>query len=63
MAQAGYNPEEAVKFWERFSAATQGRSSGLQDLKWFRTHPLNEDRIRDLKSWLPEAKALYKPAR
>lgn len=63
MAQAGYNPEEAVRFWERFSAATKGQSGGLQDLKWFRTHPLNEDRIRDLKSWLPETKALYKPAR
>lgn len=63
MAQAGYNPEEAVKFWERFSEATKSQAGGIQNIKWFRTHPLNTDRIADLKKWMPEAKALYKPAK
>jgi len=60
MARAGYNPEEAVKFWERFAAASGGKSEGI---KWTRTHPLTADRIADIKKWLPEAKAAYKPAK
>jgi predicted Zn-dependent protease len=60
MARAGYNPEEAVKFWERFSAASKGQSEGI---KWTRTHPLTADRIADLKKLLPEAKAAYKPTK
>ena len=57
MARAGYNPEESVKFWERFSAASKGQPEGS---KWWRTHPLTADRIADLKKWMPEAKAAMK---
>lgn len=53
MAKAGYDPEEAVRFWERF-AATSGKSSTPTLL---RTHPVDEKRIEDLKKWMPEAKA------
>jgi metalloendopeptidase OMA1, mitochondrial len=60
MARAGYDPEEAVKFWQRFSDYNE-KSGG--DTLWFlRTHPLDEDRIRKLEEWLPEAKAQYRPA-
>ncbi len=55
MARAGYNPEAAVSFWERF-AAQSGSSGG----PWFlRTHPVDKDRIADLKKWLPEATQQY----
>lgn len=60
MARAGYNPEEAVAFWERFSAAHGGVSSGPAFL---RTHPVDSQRIADLKTLLPKAKAEYRPAK
>lgn len=59
MARAGYNPEAAVAFWQRFAAysAQQGGQT-----PWFlRTHPLKEQRIADIRGWLPEAKAQYRP--
>jgi predicted Zn-dependent protease len=60
MARAGYDPEEAVRFWERF--AEVNRQSGGAATPWFlRTHPLDEKRIQQLKAWLPEAKAEYRP--
>lgn len=50
MARAGYNPEEALNFWGRFSEQSGGGGP------WFlRTHPVSEDRITDLKKWMPEA--------
>ncbi len=56
MAEAGYNPEEAVKFWERFQAFNNQAGGG--GTPWFlRTHPMDEKRIADLKEWIPEAKA------
>ena len=55
MIKAGYDPEEAVKFWERFSAYNQQQGGG--DGVWFlRTHPLDQDRINQLKQWIPEAR-------
>lgn len=64
MARAGYNPEEAIRFWERFSEINKGQAGAnpLQNIKWFRTHPLDAQRIADLKKWLPEAKAQMKAA-
>jgi predicted Zn-dependent protease len=60
MARAGYNPEEAVKFWQRF--ADYNRQRGGDAGAWFlRTHPLDEQRIADLQKWMPEAKAQYRP--
>lgn len=61
MARAGYNPEAAVGFWERF-AAFNARSGG--STLWFlRTHPLDETRIKQLKELLPRAKQEYRPER
>jgi predicted Zn-dependent protease len=56
MARAGYDPEAAVGFWERFAEFNkQSSSSGTP---WFlRTHPLDTKRIEQIKAWLPEAKA------
>ena len=55
MIRAGYDPEEAVKFWERFSAYNQQQGGG-EGLWFLRTHPLNEDRIKELQAWIPEAR-------
>ncbi len=55
MAKAGYDPEEAVRFWERFSKAN---ASAPQQMELLRTHPVDAKRIADLKGWMPEAKAV-----
>lgn len=56
MARAGYNPEEAVKFWERFAQYNKAQG-GASTPAFLRTHPVDEVRIKQLQQWLPEAKA------
>lgn len=50
MAKAGYEPSEAVKFWDRMEQS-EGRTSW--DL--LSTHPTHENRRTRLQGWLPEA--------
>jgi predicted Zn-dependent protease len=50
MAIAGYDPEEAVPFWERMN------SLGGGGLEFLSTHPSNETRISGLRGWMGEAK-------
>lgn len=57
MAKAGYDPEEAVRFWQDMVA--RGKPSGFDLLS---THPADEKRIAELKSLMPEAKAEYAKA-
>jgi predicted Zn-dependent protease len=60
MARAGFNPEAAVGFWQRFADFNNQQGGNTP---WFlRTHPLDETRIRDLQKWMPEAKAQFRPA-
>ena len=62
MAKAGYDPEAAVAFWERFAAINKQAGGG--ETPWFlRTHPLDQDRIQNLKKRMPEAKAQFQPAK
>jgi metalloendopeptidase OMA1, mitochondrial len=61
MARAGYDPEAAVAFWQRFAAYNK-QQGGSQGLSFLRTHPLDEKRIADLQRLMPAAKAQYKPA-
>jgi predicted Zn-dependent protease len=56
MAMAGYDPNEAPKFWERMSSL----SGGQQPPEFLSTHPSHETRVRDLNSWIPEAMQHYK---
>lgn len=58
-ARAGYDPREAVTFWERMSAAAASRPQ-LPSL--LSTHPSDEKRIADLKELLPEAIEEYNQA-
>ncbi|MCB9082147.1 MAG: M48 family metallopeptidase [Lewinellaceae bacterium] len=55
LVMAGYNPEEAVRFWERMSA----QSGGKQPLQFLSTHPSHEARIANLKRLIPLVKAKY----
>jgi predicted Zn-dependent protease len=58
MARAGYDPREAVPFWERMSKQ-EGKSSPPQFLS---THPAPQTRIADIKKYLPEALPYYEKA-
>jgi predicted Zn-dependent protease len=64
MAKAGYDPAQAVAFWERFSAYNkeQGAKESWYS-KFLSTHPLNAQRIADLKKLLPDAQAEYARAK
>jgi metalloendopeptidase OMA1, mitochondrial len=59
MARAGYDPKEAVAFWQRFMDYNKqhGGSDTSFFAKFLRTHPLDEVRIKQLQQWLPEAEA------
>lgn len=61
MAKAGYDPKEAVAFWQRFMQYNQqhGGSQNSFFAKFLRTHPLDDVRIKQLQQWLPEAEAAY----
>ena len=61
MAQAGYDPQEAIAFWERMEKFTGGSGGRIPEL--LSTHPSYETRSRQLKEWNPEAQRYYKQYR
>lgn len=56
MAMAGYDPNQALTFWQRM--ADQSSSKPLELLS---THPSDERRIADIQKELPEALKYYTP--
>jgi predicted Zn-dependent protease len=58
MALAGYDPHEAVGFWQRMAAAKGDKAAPPEFLS---THPADETRIRNLQELVPEAMEYYKP--
>ena len=56
MAMAGYNPQEAISFWQRMAA----QKTGAQPPEFLSTHPTSETRIQNLKDLLPDAMTYYK---
>jgi predicted Zn-dependent protease len=54
LAMAGYNPNEAISFWERMAA------KGSNSLEFMSTHPSDANRIAKLKELIPEAMKFYK---
>jgi len=57
MSMAGYQPEEAIPFWERMKAASGGGGGTPEFLS---THPSHDTRITRIKEWLPTAETYYK---
>jgi len=60
MARAGYDPEAAVGFWQRFADHSRSQGGGGTPA-FLRTHPLDTVRIQQIQQWLPEAKANFRP--
>jgi predicted Zn-dependent protease len=56
MAMAGYNPNEAVNFWQRMAIAKQGP----QPIEILSTHPADSTRIENLQKLVPKAMKYYK---
>lgn len=54
MAEAGYDPTEAPRFWERF-----GQVGGGQGMEFLSTHPSDGRRQQRLIDLLPEAQQVY----
>jgi predicted Zn-dependent protease len=56
MAMAGYDPNEAVSFWQRMETM----SGGGEPPEFLSTHPAHATRISDLQKEIPEAMKYYK---
>jgi len=53
-AMAGYNPQEAIAFWQRMASA-----GGAKPPEFLSTHPSDETRMKKLKQFMPEAMKYY----
>jgi predicted Zn-dependent protease len=53
-ALAGYDPREAIPFWQRMSTAGGGSPP-----EFLSTHPSNETRLKKLEKFMPEAMKYY----
>ncbi len=58
MAMAGYNPQQAISFWQRMEAS----STGAKQPEFLSTHPNSATRISDLQANMPEAMKYYQAA-
>lgn len=55
MSMAGYNPEEAVPFWQRMA----DKNNGAKLPEFLSTHPSDETRIKKLTTLIADIKAKY----
>ena len=55
-AMAGYDPREALPFWQRMAKAGGGSPP-----EFLSTHPSDETRLRKLEKFIPEALKYYTP--
>ena len=53
---AVYNPQEAIPFGERMAAA-----GGAKPPEFLSSHPSDETRIANIKSYMPQAMEYYRP--
>lgn len=56
-AMAGYNPQEAIPFWQRMAQA----GGGQKPPEILSTHPSDETRITKMQQYVKEAMPYYKP--
>ncbi|MEO5991232.1 MAG: M48 family metallopeptidase [Ferruginibacter sp.] len=59
-AMAGYNPREAIPFWERMANMKNGQAQQPEILS---SHPMDEKRINELKKHMAEALKYYTPVK
>jgi len=59
MARAGYDPRQAVAFWQRMLRASRGK----EPPEFASDHPSDKHRVERIMGWLPEAEKAYKPAK
>jgi predicted Zn-dependent protease len=59
MARAGYDPHEAISFWERM----EQNSNSPQPPEFLSTHPSHGTRIQRLNEHMPRAEEEYNKAR
>lgn len=59
MAMAGYNPQEAIPFWQRMA----NMSNGQKPPEFLSTHPSDATRVQKLQQLMPEAMKYYTPGR
>ena len=57
-AMAGYNPQEAIGFWQRMA-----KIGGEKPPVFMSSHPSDQDRIKKLQELMPEAMGYYKPVK
>jgi predicted Zn-dependent protease len=55
LAKAGYDPNEAPKFWDRMVAISKNAAPP----EFLSTHPSDQSRIQALRGWIPEAMKYY----
>ena len=55
MARAGYDPHEALAFWQRMDEKTSGNAPP----QFASDHPSNGVRIQQIQGWMPEAEKEY----
>jgi predicted Zn-dependent protease len=58
-AKAGYDPRAAVRVWEKMAALAKGK----EPFFFLSTHPVNEDRIKDLRKVMDEAMTYYEKSK
>jgi len=54
MAMAGYSPDRAISFWQEMS-----KVGGNKPAEILSTHPSDENRIAQIKAFLPEANKYF----
>jgi predicted Zn-dependent protease len=55
MSMAGYDPSEAIPFWQRMAQV----NNGVKPPEFLSTHPSDETRIKKLTALIPEIKGTY----
>ncbi|MEX2492441.1 MAG: M48 family metallopeptidase [Nitrospirales bacterium] len=53
-AAAGYDPQEAVRVWQRMQQGSEGAPP-----EFMSTHPSHDSRIARLQKWMPEALEIF----
>ncbi len=59
MAMAGFDPNEALTFWQRMAQQNKGQAPP----EFMSTHPSDESRIAKIREELPEASRYYKKSK